>query len=141
MTIDTPIRCLLIALSLGGFCEWMSGRLRLWTYGSRAILVFNVFVMFGLIQGWAIAGLVGGVWPPADIIPLLFMLGAVAGLIYEGLNEFVVHGWTWSTAPLLGLSRSRDKAALIGVLWGLAPVAVAVLARASTLSLWGNVHG
>jgi hypothetical protein len=134
MLSDVPLRCLVIATALGAACELVSSRLRLWRYASRATLVANVVVMFGLVQGGLIAGLVGGTWPLAEILPLLFMLGAVVGLIWEGLNEFVVHGWTWSAAPLLGLTRSRDKAATVGVLWGLAPVMVAILSRA--VSSW-----
>jgi hypothetical protein len=134
MPSAVPLRCVLISIALGLVCELVSGRLHIWTYKNRATLVSNVLVMFGVVQGLAIAGLVGGNWPLTDIAPLLFMLGAVVGLIYEGLNEFVVHGWSWSEAPLLGLTRSRDKAAVVGVVWGLAPVAVAVLARAPLLS-------
>ena len=134
MPPDAPLRCLWISIALGAVCELISGRLRIWTYGNRATLAANVIVMFGLVQGLAIAGLVGGTWPLTDILPLLFMLGAVVGLIYEGLNEFVVHGWSWSEAPMLGLTRSRDKAAVVGVLWGLAPVTVAILARTPLLA-------
>jgi len=115
MLLDAPLKCLLISLVLGGACELVSSRLRLWSYASPATLVANVILMFGTVQGG------------------LFMLGAVVGLIYEGLNEFVVHGWTWSEAPLLGLSRSSDKAAVVGVLWGLAPVTVAILSRSFSL--------
>jgi hypothetical protein len=134
MLSNAPLNCLAISLALGAACELFSSRLRLWTYSSRATLVANVIIMFGVVQGGLIAGLVGGTWPLTDIVPLLFMLGAVVGLIYEGLNEFVVHGWTWSDAPLLGLTRSRDKAAVVGVLWGLAPVTVAILSRSFSLS-------
>ena len=129
MPLVVPLRCLLIAIALGAVCELVSGRLRIWSYGTRATLAANVVVMFGAVQGLVIAGLVGGTWPLTDIAPLLFMLGAVVGLIYEGLNEFVVHGWSWSETPLLGMTRSRDKAAVVGVLWGLTPVIVAILAR------------
>jgi hypothetical protein len=134
MPLDVPLRCLLTSIALGAVCEVISGRLNIWTYRSGATLVANVCLMFGVVQGWLIAGLVGRGWPLTDILPLLFMLGAVVGLIYEGLNEFVVHGWSWSDAPLLGLTRSRDKAAVVGVLWGLAPVTVAILSR--THSPW-----
>ena len=134
MPLAVPLRCLLIAIALGAACELISGRLRLWSYGTRATMAANIVVMFGVVQGLVIAGLVGGTWPLTDIAPLLFMLGAVVGLTYEGLNEFVVHGWSWSEAPLLGLSRSHDKAAVVGVLWGLTPVTVAILARTPLLS-------
>jgi hypothetical protein len=130
---DAPLRCLVISLALGSLCEVVSSRLRLWRYASQAALLVNVVVMFGLVQGALVAGLVGGTRPLAEILPLLFMLGAVIGLIYEGLNEFVVHGWTWSDAPLLGLTRSSDKAAAVGVLWGLAPVTAAILSRSLSL--------
>jgi hypothetical protein len=133
MLSDAPLKCLVISLALGAACELVANRLRLWSYASRATLAGNVILMFGVLQGGLIAGLVGGTWPLADITPLLFMLGAVIGLIYEGLNEFVVHGWTWSDAPLLGLARSRDKAAVVGVLWGLAPVTVAILSHSFSL--------
>jgi hypothetical protein len=134
MTLAAPLRCVLISIALGAVCELASGRLHIWSYRNRAALVANVLAMFGVVQGLVIAGLVGGTWPLAEIAPLLFMLGAVVGLIYEGLNEFVVHGWSWSEAPLLGLTRSRDKAAVVGVVWGLAPVTVAILARTPLLS-------
>ena len=133
MLSDAPLKCLLISLALGAACELLSSRLRLWSYASRATLLANVILMFGVVQGGLIAGFVGGTWPLADILPLLFMLGAVVGLIYEGLNEFVVRGWTWPETPLLGLTRSRDKAAVVGVLWGLAPVTVAILSRSFSL--------
>jgi hypothetical protein len=130
---DAPLRCLVISLALGSLCEFVSSRLRLWRYASQAALLANVVVVFGLVQGALVAGLVGGTRPLAEIVPLLFMLGAVVGLICEGLNEFVVHGWTWSDAPLMGLARSSDKAAAVGVFWGLAPVATAVLSRSFSL--------
>jgi hypothetical protein len=129
MLSDAPLKCLVISLALGAICELASSRLRLWRYATRATLFANIIIMFGVVQGGLIAGVVGGTLPLGDILPLLLMLGAVTGLIHEGLNEFVVHGWTWSDAPLLGLTRSRDKAAAVGVLWGLAPVTVAILAR------------
>jgi hypothetical protein len=141
MPFSAPFRCFVIAVAIGGVFELISGRLNLWTYANRATLFANVILMFGLVQGWAIAGLVGGTSPLADILPLLFMLGAVVGVIYEGLNEFVVRGWSWSETPLLGLTGSRDKAALIGVLWGLTPVAVAILARTHVMARLGGVHG
>ena len=134
MPSAVPLRCMLISIVLGMACELVSGRLQIWTYRNRATLVSNVILMFGVVQGLAIAGLVGGNWSLTDIAPLLFMLGGVVGLIYEGLNEFVVHNWSWSKTPLLGLTRSRDKAAVVGVAWGFAPVAVAVLARTPMLS-------
>jgi hypothetical protein len=131
--LDAPLRCLLISLALGAACELASSRLRLWAYASRGALFANVVLMFGLVQGGLIAGLVGGTWPLAEILPLLFMLGAVVGLIYEGLNEFVVHGWTWSDAPVFGLTRSSDKAAVVGVLWGFAPVVVSTFSHSLSI--------
>jgi hypothetical protein len=57
------------------------------------------------------------------------MVGAVLGILAEGLNQYWLHAWSWSNRPLLGISRSIDKAAFVGVSWGFAPLLTVLMAR------------
>ena len=63
------------------------------------------------------------------VFPVLFMAGAVLGILIEGLNEFWIHAWSWSDRPILGVRRSIDKAAFVGVTWGFVPLLTVLLAR------------
>ena len=119
---------LAIGLALGVGTELVARLLSLWTYRSPALPVLNVVVMFGLVQGVAVAGLIGGARPLVSMAPVLFMAGALIGLAYEGYNHFSLRAWTWPTTPLLGVSRAIDKTALVGVAWGAVPVLIAALA-------------
>lgn len=118
-----------VAALCGVLVEAAAGILRLWKYKSVFALVSNIVVMFGLVQGVCVAGLVGYGQAPVGITPVLFMVGAVIGIFYEGLNEYAVPVWSWPNTPLFGLTASRDKAAAIGVAWGAVPALVNVVAH------------
>ncbi len=103
--------------------------LNLWRYRSPLFAVVNILVMFGLIEGYGVGWVIGGRHAMGGIFPVLFMVGAVIGILVEGLNEFWLHAWSWADRPLLGIVRSIDKAAFVGFTWGFAPLAVVLLAR------------
>lgn len=130
----TPIvYCAGAAMLLGAGTEAIAAALGLWRYRSPILPVANMILMFGLVQGGLIAGgLLGGVSVAhtfAAIAPVMFMAGALVGLAYEGANSFALKAWTWSERPLAGLRRPIDKAAAVGVAWGLVPVTAAIIAR------------
>ncbi len=101
----------------------------LWRYRSPLFVAVNILVMFGLVQGYGVGWVIGGRHAMSGIFPVLFMVGAVIGILVEGLNEFWLHAWSWSERPLLGIARPIDKAAFVGFTWGFAPLAVVLLAR------------
>ena len=103
--------------------------LDLWRYRSPLFVVINILVMFGLIEGYGVGWVIGGRHSMGGIFPVLFMVGAVIGILVEGLNEFWLHAWSWSDRPLLGIVRSIDKSAFVGFTWGFAPLTVVLLAR------------
>jgi hypothetical protein len=124
--------CIGAAMAQGVVTEALAAALGLWRYRHPGLIVANIALMFGLVQGGLIAGgLSGGVsaaHPLANVAPVMFMAGALVGLGYEGLNSFALNAWTWSDKPLAGLKRPLDKAAAVGVLWGLVPVTAALAA-------------
>ena len=91
--------------------------------------LLNIMVVFGLVQGFGVGWIVGGRHALGGIFPVLFMVGAVVGLLVEGLNEYWLHAWSWSDRPLLGIARSIDKAAFVGAAWGFAPLFTVLLAK------------
>jgi hypothetical protein len=117
-------------MALGAATEVIAAALGLWRYRSAWLATANVIVMFGAVQGVAFAWAVGGGQAPVAIAPVLFTLGALAGIYYEALNHFLLKAWTWPDASLLGLRRAIDKAAAVGVAWGFVPVLTTLLARA-----------
>ncbi len=129
-----PARYFLIAAVLGGASEIIARALRLWIYRNAALPVLNVLLMFGMVQGVSVAWLIGGHQPLIGVAPVLFMTGALIGVVYEGLNEFRLRAWSWPDASLLGLTRSIDKAAAVGAAWGLVPVVTAAIARLPVFS-------
>jgi hypothetical protein len=137
VTLSPPLACFLAALALGAGVEAIARLLRLWTYRSPALLGLNVVVVFGLLQGYGVGWIVGGRHALGGVFPVLFMVGAVLGILIEGLNEFWLHAWTWSSRPLLGIVRSIDKAAFAGFTWGFAPLLTVLLARVMTTQLAG----
>ena len=124
--------CIGAAILEGLVTELLAVALGLWRYRHPGLAVANIILMFGLVQGGLIAGgLSGGVSAThslANIAPVMFMAGALVGLAYEGLNSFCLNAWSWSERPLVGLKRPIDKAAAVGVLWGLVPVTAAIAA-------------
>jgi len=127
-----PLACFLAALAIGAVVEAGARALDLWRYKSPRILLVNVLVGFGLVQGLGIGWVVGGRQVFEGIAPVLFMVGAVMGILAEGLNDYWWHGWTWPDRPLLGIERAIDKAAFVGVAWGFVPVLSVALARLAT---------
>jgi len=110
----------------------------IWKYRSRTFLVLNVLITFGLVEGLGIGWVIGGRQVFTGIAPVLFMVGAVIGILVEGLNDYWWRGWSWSDRPLLGIERAIDKSAFIGVAWGFVPVFSVALAR---LVLAGDIGG
>lgn len=127
--LSLAVACFVAALTLGVCVEAVARLFRLWTYASPVFSFLNVFVAFGLIQGFGVGWIIGGREALRGVFPVLFMVGAVLGLLIEGLNEYWLHAWAWSDRPLLGIRRSIDKAAFVGVSWGFAPLATVFLAR------------
>jgi hypothetical protein len=127
--LSLPLSCFIVALVLGVCVEGLARLLRLWTYRSPLLRVANIIVMFGLIEGYGVGWLVGGREALRGVFPVLFMVGAVLGILAEGLNLYWLHVWNWSKRPVLGISRSIDKAAFAGVSWGFAPLVTVLLAR------------
>jgi hypothetical protein len=132
MSLTPPVACLLAALALGVVVEAIARVLRLWTYRSPVLMAANVLVVFGLVQGYGVGWLIGGRHALGGVFPVLFMVGAVLGILVEGLNEFWLHAWTWSNRPLLGIVRTIDKSAFVGFTWGFAPLLTVLLARLMT---------
>ena len=132
MTLDLPLACFLAALAIGVLVEGVARLFGFWTYRSPALLALNVLAAFGLLQGFCVGWLVGGREALRGVFPVLFMVGAVLGILVEGANEFWLHAWSWSHRPLFGIRRSIDKAAVVGVAWGFTPLATVVLARLMT---------
>ena len=130
--MNTLAYCIGAAIIQGVATETLAAVFGLWRYRNPGLAVANVALMFGCIQGGLVAGgLSGGITTAhafASVAPVMFMAGALVGLGYEGLNSFVLNAWTWSEQPLAGLKRPIDKAAAVGVLWGLVPVTAALAA-------------
>ncbi len=137
MNLSPPVACFLAALALGVCVEALARLLRLWTYRSPTLLAINVVVVFGVLQGYGVGWIVGGRHALGGVFPVLFMVGAVLGILVEGLNEFWLHAWTWSDRPLLGIVRTIDKSAFVGFTWGFAPLLIVLFARVMTTQLAG----
>lgn len=129
MTLDLPLACFLAASAIGVLVEASARLFGFWSYRSPLYLVVNVIAVFGLLQGFCVGWLVGGREALRGVFPVLFMVGAVLGILVEGVNEFWLHAWRWSPRPLFGIRRSIDKAAVVGVAWGFTPLATVVVAR------------
>jgi hypothetical protein len=127
--LNLPVACFVSALAIGICSEALARALGLWRYRSPALLLFNIIVVFGLLQGFCVGWVIGGRNATRGIFPVLFMVGAVLGILIEGLNEFWLHAWSWSDRPLLGIRRSVDKSAAVGVAWGFVPLVTVLLAR------------
>jgi hypothetical protein len=129
MALGLPMACFVAALGIGVAVETLAGVLKIWIYRSPLFRVINVIAVFGLLQGYGVGWLIGGREAMRGVFPVLFMVGAVLGILVEGLNEFWLRAWSWSDRPLLGITRSIDKSAFIGVAWGLTPLFTVVFAR------------
>jgi hypothetical protein len=135
---NLPLSCFLAALAIGVVAEATAKLFGLWTYRSRAFLFLNILITFGLVQGLGVGWVIGGRQVFSGIAPVLFMVGAVMGILVEGLNDYWWHGWSWSDRPFLGIERAIDKAAFVGVAWGFVPVLSVALAR---LAVNGEIGG
>ncbi len=131
MTVPLPIACFAAAVGIGLVVEGIARAFKVWTYRSPLFLVINVVVVFGLIQGYGVSWLVGGREALRGVFPVLFMVGAVLGILIEGLNQYWLHAWSWSDRPLFGIRRDIDKSAFIGVAWGFTPLLARLITRAA----------
>ena len=127
--MSQPLSYLLAALLIGLASEQAARALRLWSYRKSFYRYLNVIVAFGLVQGLGVAWTIGGRQEIGRIAPVLFMVGAVVGIAMEGANEYWLGAWTFGRKPLIGITRSIDKSAFIGVMWGFAPVVTVVIAH------------
>jgi len=127
--LDLPFACFITALTIGVCVETVARVLGLWRYRSPVFPLINILLVFGLIEGLSVGWFVGGRDALRGVFPVLFMAGAVLGILIEGLNEFWIHAWSWSDRPILGVRRSIDKAAFVGVTWGFVPLLTVLLAR------------
>lgn len=98
-------------------------------YRSLAFACLNVVITFGVVQGLLVGWVIGGRLSMVSIAPVLFMVGAVVGILVEGLNGYWWRAWSWSDKPLFGIERAIDKAAFIGVAWGFVPILTVMVAR------------
>ena len=133
-----PFACFLAALTIGVLVEATAMVFGIWKYRSPTYPVLNLLITFGLVQGLGIGWVIGGRQVFTGIAPVLFMVGAVIGILVEGLNDYWWRGWSWSERPLLGIERAIDKSAFVGVAWGFVPVVSVALAR---LALAGDIGG
>jgi hypothetical protein len=129
MATDSLLSIILIALAVGAVTETTARIFRFWIYPNLLTPALNVIVVFGGVQGAAIAWGIGHGQALASIWPVLFMTGAVVGVLYEGLNTYRLHAWSWPETPLFGLRRPIDKAAVVGVSWGFTPVTMLIATR------------
>lgn len=129
MTVTLPIACFVAAVGIGLFVEAIARAFKVWTYRSPLFLMINVVVVFGLLQGYGVGWIIGGHGALRGVFPVLFMVGAVLGVLIEGLNQYWLHAWSWSDRPLFGIRRAIDKSAFSGVAWGLTPLFTVVFAR------------
>ncbi len=127
--VSLPLACFISAMALGLAVEAAAAALGLWRYRSGALVLANIVLAFGLIQGFGIGWVIGGRGALRGVFPVLFMVGALVGLLLEGLNLYWLHAWTFSDRPLLGIRRPIDKAAFLGVAWGFAPLSTVFLAK------------
>ena len=127
--MSQPLSYLLAALLIGLICEQAARAMRLWTYRKPFYPAVNILLAFGLLQGLGVAWTIGGRQQVGQIAPVLFMVGAVVGIAIEGANEYWLDLWSWTTKPIIGITRPIDKAAFIGVMWGFAPLVTVVLAH------------
>jgi hypothetical protein len=121
--------CFVSAVAIGVCAEAVARIFSLWRYRSPALLIINIVVVFGFLQGFGVGWVVGGRHATRGVFPVLFMVGAVLGILIEGVNEFWLHAWSWSDRSLLGIRRSVDKSAAVGVAWGFVPLLTVLLAR------------
>jgi hypothetical protein len=120
---------LFAGLGLGAVTEAGARAMGIGRYRSVAFPFLNVVITFGLVQGLLVGWVIGGRLDLVSIAPVLFMVGAVVGLLVEGLNGYWWRAWSWSDKPLFGIERAIDKAAFIGVVWGFAPILTVMVAR------------
>jgi len=113
-----------VALVVGILTEMIAKRAGWWEYETSATPVFNIFVMFGLIQGAFIAGLSG------LSLPMQFLAGAAVGTAYEIANARLLHWWTFPSGRVLFLKGEAAIIAGIGLAWGFIPVMVSLVAAA-----------
>ncbi len=133
---NLPLLCFLTALAIGACAEGAAMIFGLWTYRSRTFLLLNILVTFGIVEGLGVGWVIGGRQMFLSIAPVLFMVGAVVGILVEGLNEYWWRGSIWPDRPLLGIERSIDKAAFVGVAWGFVPVFTVAISRLVISSGW-----
>jgi len=124
-----PIACFVAAVGIGLIVEAIARAFKVWTYRSPRFLIINVIAVFGLLQGYGVGWIIGGHGALRGVFPVLFMVGAVLGVLIEGLNLYWLHAWSWSDRPLFGIKRAIDKSAFVGVAWGFAPLFTVLAAR------------
>lgn len=133
MTTLLALSHLIAGVALGVIMEAGARALGLWRYRSWTWLAVNILIAFGLMQGLLVGWVIGGRLQLVSVAPVLFMTGAVVGVLLEGLNAYWWRAWTWSDKPMLGIARPIDKAAFFGVAWGFAPVLTVMIARVAVV--------
>ena len=89
----------------------------------------NIVVYFGLVQGYGVGWIIGGHGALRGVFPVLFMVGAVLGILIEGLNQYWLHAWSAVGLAAVRHKPGQDKSAFVGVAWGFAPLFTVVFAR------------
>jgi hypothetical protein len=113
-----------IGVGLGAGAETLARALRLWVYRSPAHPVANVLVMFGVVMGGL--SLLGPQLGSAG----LFAIGWAVGFGYEWLNFLALDWWHFPGDRFLVFRGRMACAASVAALWGIVPVAIALLREA-----------
>lgn len=110
-----------LGVALGAGAEALARALRLWVYRSPVYPVVNVLAMFGVVMGGLslLATQLG--------FAALFAIGWAIGFAYEWLNFLALDWWHFPGDRFLVFRGRMACAAAVAALWGVVPVANALL--------------
>ena len=104
-----------MGIVIGSIGEYLASRLSLWKYKSPWLAIGNILVMFGL--------LCGSIALVFDSHTARFSAGFTFGLIYELLNNSVIHAWSFSSGRLRSIN-INTLAVMLAVAWGTVPLLI-----------------
>jgi len=110
------LRIIIGCLILGVITEGLAYRQKLWVFDPPWLRLVSIAVVYGLLFGWLSTAV-------ADYPPLLrFAAGALAGVLYEAANLFLLHLFSFPNQRLLFLRGPIALALGAGIPWGIAPL-------------------
>ncbi len=117
-----------IALLIGIITEWIAYKNNFWEYRKLQYLVFNILVMFMLIQGGIAFLCVSGV-EEFSLLRLISysLIGSTVGIIYENCNEYFVRLFDFGKEGVLFLKTKKQLIWGIGISWGGIPLASSLI--------------